>query len=164
MGDCIKVASTMKQFSATHAKQHFGDLLTAAGLGPVVIERHGKVQAIIAAPHFFGPPSAPDALAAKGLARLRQSVIEKDRLIRHQRIALDLVTATEPVFLQKVAMARATVQRWRQEGLCSADYIDRWSTILELPAAEMALRMTDDNKNDWGPALRQNSPWVGLQV
>ncbi len=154
----------MKQFSATQAKQNFGGLLSAASLGLVAIERHGKVQAIIAAPQFFNQAPVPDALAPRQIARLRQSVIEKDRLIRHQRIALALVTASRRKRAQMLAAAQAVVQRWRSDGLCSADYIDRWSAILALPATEMALQMTGEGNNDWGPALRQNSPWVGLQV
>ena len=43
----------MKRFSSTRAKQNFGELLSAATLEPVVIEKHGKVQAIVAAPRFF---------------------------------------------------------------------------------------------------------------
>ena len=154
----------MKQFSATQAKQNFGELLGAAAHGLVAIERHGRVQAIIAAPQFFNQVPVPDALASRQIARLRQSVIEKDRLIRHQRIALALVTASKPKRAQMLAAAQAVVQRWRSDGLCSADYIDRWSAILALPATEMALQMTGEADNDWGPALRQNSPWVGLQV
>ena len=53
------------------------------------------------------------------------------------------------------------MERWWREQLCSLDYIDRWSAILLLPAREMAVQMTSDD-NAWGPALRQNSPWVGL--
>ena len=154
----------MKQFSATQAKQNFGELLGAAAHGLVAIERHGKVQAIIAAPQFFNQAPVPDALAPRQIARLRQSVIEKDRLIRHQRIALALVTASRRKRAQMLAAAQAVVRRWRTDGLCSADYIDRWSAILALPVAEMALQMTGEGNNDWGPALRQNSPWVGLQV
>ena len=164
MSKSKKFSVAMKQFSATQATQNFDALLSAASLGLVAIERHGKVQAIIAAPQFIDLPTVPDALAARQLARLRQLVIEKNRLIRHQHIALALVTASKPRRAQMLAAAQAVVQRWRTDGLCSADYIDRWSAILELPATEMALQMTGEGNNDWGPALRQNSPWVGLQV
>ncbi len=52
------------------------------------------------------------------------------------------------------------VARWRAEGLCSDDYIRRWSDILQLPVRQMAQAMGSD-LDGWGQALRQNSPWVG---
>lgn len=156
----------MQQFTSTQAKQNFGQLLAAAALAPVAIERHGRVQAVLAAPQFW-----PDAQAAaqaellqqRRLARLNQTVVEKDRLIRHQRIALALALAPEDERQRLLAAARAVVARWQQEQLCSTDYIARWSDILQLPLADMAQAMTGPD-NPWGPALRQNSPWVGVAV
>ena len=154
----------MKQFSSTRAKQNFGELLRAATLEPVAIEKHGRVQAIVAPPQFFTAARAGvDGLEARRLARLGQTVVEKNRLIRHQRIAFDLVTAPAAVRKKMVTRAKEIVERWRREQLCSLDYIDRWSAILQLPAREMAVQMTSD-ANAWGPALRQNSPWVGLHA
>jgi hypothetical protein len=154
----------MEQFSSTRAKQSFGELLKAAALAPVAIERHGKVQAIIAAPcHFTQASLAQDGQAAKRLARLNQSLIEKDRLIRHQRIALDLVTLPPDDKDRMIQQAWAVVQRWKQERLCSSDYIDRWSALLKLPPTELANAMVSE-ADPWGPALRQNSPWVGVRA
>ena len=90
----------MKQISSTRAKQNFGELLSAATLGPVAIEKHGKVQAIVAPPQFFtAAQTSADGIEARRLARLGQTVIDKNRFIRHQRIALDLVTAQSRVNL-----------------------------------------------------------------
>lgn len=152
----------MQQFSSTQAKQNFGDLMKAAGEAPVAIERHGRVEAIIAAPRFFSPAGDQD-LTARKQARLQQTLVEKDRLIRHQRIALDLVTATPKERAAMIAQALKVVERWRQERLCSEDYIDRWSAILHQPVRQMALTMISDAEG-WGTALRQNSPWVGLHA
>lgn len=152
----------MQQFSSTQAKQNFGDLMKAAGEAPVAIERHGRVEAIIAAPRFFSPAGEQDLMARKQ-ARLQQALVEKDRLIRHQRIALDLVTATPKERAAMVAQALKVVERWRLERLCSDDYIDRWSAILRQPVRQMALTMISDAEG-WGTALRQNSPWVGLHA
>ncbi len=152
----------MKQFSSTRAKQNFGELMNAATLEPVAIEKHGKVQAIVAPPRFFkSAQTSADGIDARRLTRLGQTVVEKNRLIRHQRIAFDLVTVSAAERKKMVTRARGVVERWRREQLCSLDYIDRWSAILGLPAREMAVQMTSDD-NAWGPALRQNSPWVGL--
>lgn len=152
----------MQQFSSTQAKQNFGDLIKAAGEAPVAIERHGRVEAIIAAPRFFSPAGEQEA-AARRQARLQQALVEKDRLIRHQRIALDLVTASPKERAAMIRDARKMVERWRQERLCSDDYIDRWSEILQQPVQQMARTMTSDAEG-WGTALRQNSPWVGLHA
>lgn len=151
----------MDQFSASQAKQQFGELMKAAMLAPVAIERHGKVRALVMAPTFF--PGAADPKAARRLARMEQALVEKDRLIRHQRIALDLLTLPVPQRDAMVQQARETVERWRVESLSSRDYIDRWTQILAMPVASMAIEMVSDAQG-WGTALRQNSPWVGLHA
>ena len=72
------------------------------------------------------------------LARLNQALVERDRLIRHQQIAIDLLTLPRAESLRLVRRARAVVERWRAEGLCSADYIQRWSDILRMLVKSMA--------------------------
>lgn len=155
----------MEQFSSTRAKQSFGELMKAAAQAPVAIERHGKVQAIVGAPEFFrvGASNETDAPVARQVARLKQSLVERDRLIRHQRIALDLVTLPPDQIAPMIRQARVVVDRWQNEGLCSRDYIERWSALLALPAADLARAMVSD-VDGWGPALRQNSPWVGVHA
>ncbi len=157
----------MEQFSSTQAKQNFGQLLKAAVQAPVAIERHGKVQAMVGAPEFFLPAAATrkaqETSAARQFARLQQAVIEKDRLIRHQRIALDLTTLPAQARKAMIERALAVVERWRAQQLCSSDYIDRWSAILRLPPKKMSSTMVSD-ADGWGTALRQNSPWVGVHA
>jgi hypothetical protein len=102
----------------------------------------------------------PD-LTDRQLARARQALVEKERLIRHQRIAMDLLTLPAKDRDALVERAAQVVAMWRQEKLCSADYIDRWSEILRLPPREMADAIVSD-ADGWGAALRQNSPWVGV--
>lgn len=151
----------MQQFTASHAKQHFGDLLKAAELGPVAVERHRKVQVIIMTPeHFSAHQQQPDAKAERRMARLRQSVVERDRLIRHQKIAIALLTRPKTESTKLIKEAQAMIELWRQENLCSADYIQRWSDILNMPIKRMAEAIVS-NEDGWGNALRQNSPWVG---
>jgi PHD/YefM family antitoxin component YafN of YafNO toxin-antitoxin module len=83
----------MRRFSSTQAKQSFGDLLRAAQDGPVAIERHRKVQAIVASPDRFAELDAPEARrSARRLARAQQDLVERDRLIRHQQLAIELLT------------------------------------------------------------------------
>ncbi|MBT9466050.1 type II toxin-antitoxin system Phd/YefM family antitoxin [Hydrogenophaga sp.] len=154
----------MQQFSSTQAKQNFGQLMKASALAPVAIERHGKVQALVMSPDFHeAARAAQDLMAERRLARLQQAGIEKDRLIRHHRIALDLLTVEPAQRAGLIQQARDTVDRWRREQLSSRDYVDRWAALLALPVQELAKEMVAD-ADGWGTALRQNSPWVGLRT
>ncbi len=58
-----------------------------------------------------------------------------------------------------IARARAEVERWRRERLCSEDYIARWDALLGLPVEALASAMACESL-EWGTALRQNSPWL----
>lgn len=106
-------------------------------------------------------PSAVDGADSRAAARLQQACIEQSRLMRHQRIALDLATFPHDAASQLIEQARQVVKRWKHEHLCSKDYIERWESILNLPPKEMSETIVSD-MDGWGSALRQNSPWVGL--
>ena len=152
----------MRRFTATQAKQSFGDLLRAAQEGPVAIERHHRVQAIIASPDRFAKADVVEAgRAARRLARAQQDLMERDRLIKHQQLAIDLLTQPASERRALIRRARAVVEQWRTRCLCSSDYIDRWSRLLEMPPRELALAITGDAEG-WGTALRQNSPFIPL--
>lgn len=150
----------MRQISSTRAKQNFGELLEAATKEPVAIEKHQKVKAILVAPEFLAQARQQDAaLAARREARARQAAVEKDRLMKHQRIAIELLAGTPQQRRQLLRTAQDAVHRWDTEALCSADYIERWRALLRLPPRELALAMVTD-LDGWGTALRQNSPWA----
>lgn len=149
----------MQQITASRAKQNFGELLEALAQGPVAIERHKKVRAIICSAETFGHrPDAVQAMAERRAARSAQQLVEKDRLIKHQRLAIELLTMPEAQRDKHLLNARAEVQRWRRDRLCSRDYADRWDALLNQPLASMVRAMCDDSPG-WGPAIRQNSPW-----
>lgn len=151
----------MRQFTSTEAKQHFGELLKAAEQGPVAVERHRKVQAIVLTPgHYAAMQAQPDRQAERRVARLQQAMAEHERLIRHQRIAIDLLSLPRAEREHLVDKARATVAFWRAGNLCSSDYVQRWSDILAHPSQQIARLIVDDLEG-WGPALRRNSPWIG---
>ena len=111
-------------------------------------------------------PSEYTQMDAKNLARklaiANQALTEKDLLIRHHQIALDLVGSTPGQRDQLISRARATVARWRLNRLCSLDHIERWNEILNMEPNKMATTMVSAI-DGWGPALRQNSPWVGYE-
>lgn len=149
----------MRQITSTRAKQAFGELLEAAAHEPVAIGKHRKVRAILAAPEFFAVASRDEAKAPqRQLARSLHLLREKDRLIRHQRIAITLLTLPANERKALVNRARKEVTRWREDRLCSADYIERWHALLNQPIKELALALTGD-LDGWGNALRQNSPF-----
>ncbi len=157
----------MKRMSSTHAKQNFGELLEALARGPVAVERHGKVKAIVCSPEAFGqrPDAAQvpstnssQAMAARREARAAQQLVEIGRLVRHQQWAIELLLMPRAKRLALVRRARAEVARWRRERLCSPDYADRWEALLDRPVEDLARAMGSDLLEE-GTALRQNSPW-----
>jgi PHD/YefM family antitoxin component YafN of YafNO toxin-antitoxin module len=153
----------MQQMSASRAKQNFGELLEALTRGPVAIERHKTVKAIVCSPETFRDrPDAGHALAQRRAARSAQQLVERDRLIKHQKLAIDLLTMPPAKREKLLEQARAEVARWRQDRLCSVDYADRWDELLRLPVKDLARGMCEDPRG-WGRGLRQNSPWTFVQ-
>lgn len=145
--------------TSSHAKQNFGELLDAAVRGPVAIERHKKVKAIVCSPEVFDARVDRNSLLAeRRAARAGQALVEKDRLIKHQRLAIELLLMPPADREALISRARQEVARWRSERLCSPDYSDRWEALLSLPVADLARAMGSDAL-EWGAALRQNSPW-----
>lgn len=163
--DNIDGSPPLRRVAASQAKQGFGSLLRAAQGGPVAVERHGKVQAMVVAPEHFAASthSRPDPMEQRRMARLQQLLHERERLIRHQAIAIELLAMPRAQSRKRVQQAAAMVERWRVQGLCSTDYIERWTDILHLPLPQLALALGSD-LDGWGTALRQNSPWVAAQA
>jgi PHD/YefM family antitoxin component YafN of YafNO toxin-antitoxin module len=149
----------MHRVTASQAKQNFGELLEAAARGPVAIERHRKVKAIVCSPEAFEAQAGRDrVLAERRAARAAQALVDKERLIKHQRLAIELLLMPKPQRAKLVQRARAEVARWRAEHLCSPEYSDRWDQLLAQPVEGLARAMASETL-EWGTALRQNSPW-----
>ena len=149
--------------TASRAKQNFGELLEALAKGPVAIERHNSIKAIVCSPETFHRtvgsfPSPSQALEDRRAARSAQQLVEKNRLIKHQKLAIDLLLMPEGKREELIARARAEVLRWRRDRLCSADYADRWDELLDCSVGDMAHAMCSETL-EWATALRQNSPW-----
>ena len=146
----------MQTMTASQAKQNFGALLSQLAHSPVAIERHNKTVAVVMLPATA--QSLPDPrLQARALQQQR----EQQRLMRHQQLAIDLLCAAPAQQAHVLQSAHAVVARWAHEGLCSADYIARWQAWLALPLQQLAPLMCSDAEG-WGPAMRQNSPFVKL--
>ena len=136
----------------------------ASALSPVAITRHGKVRTILAAPGAARPSTqlACDQ-AARQLARAAQAGVEKDRLILHPRITIDLMALPDPSSRALAQAAAAVIGRWRHQQLCSSDYTERWQFLLNRPLPQMTVKRVSD-LDDWASAPRQNSPWIGVQA
>lgn len=161
--DKITDNPVMEKMTASRAKQNFGELLEALAKGPVAIERHKSIKAIICSPETFhgtvGDISFPSqALGERRAARTAQQLVEKNRLIKHQKLAIDLLLMPEDKREELIMRARAEVLRWRRDRLCSTDYADRWDDLLGCSVGDLAHAMCSETL-EWGAALRQNSPW-----
>jgi PHD/YefM family antitoxin component YafN of YafNO toxin-antitoxin module len=150
----------MQTMNASEAKQRLRHLIETLDAGPVAIERHKKVVAIVCTPaSYAAATSRPEGgLDGRRAARAAQALVERERLIKHQRWAIELLLMPESQRSSRIVKARNEVARWRSERLCSSDYADRWSELLALPVAELVVAMTSE-LDQWGNALRQNSPW-----
>lgn len=147
----------MKSFSASEAKQNFGELLAQAAKAPVRIVRHGKtVAAVVPAAWLEQHAAKVDPRLA---ARAAQQEKVREREDKHRRIALALLTAPAPQRKAMIKQAQQMVDRWQAEQLCSPDYIEGWRAWLRLPTAELAKVMTSTD-DAWAKPMRQNSPFL----
>jgi transcriptional regulator with XRE-family HTH domain len=92
------------------------------------------------------------------LARERERSRRLDLRRRHAALAARLLAARRPKAAAQVAAARAVVDRWEREGLCSRHYVSRWRAMLALPVERVALALLEPG--EWGDALLQNTPWT----
>lgn len=154
--------------TSSQAKQNFGALLEAAAKGPVAIERHKSIKAVVCSPELFrarveGLSLPGRALEDRRAARVDQQLVEKNRLIKHQKLAIELLLMPETKRQDLIARARSEVLRWRRDRLCSTDYADRWDELLDRPVGDMSKIMCSETL-EWGSALRQNSPWHVIEL
>lgn len=144
----------MDKVSASLAKQNFGDVLERASIAPVAIEKHGKLVAALVPVSWL---ERANLLDERRQAREQQKQVDRNRLMVHQQIAIELLT-DDSRKRQLLEAARKEVRRWSDQRLCSQDYIDRWSDWLSLPPAALVKKMCSD-ASGWGNAMRQNSPF-----
>ena len=92
------------------------------------------------------------------LAREREKARRLDLRRRHAILAARLVALRGRKAGALVARARAVVDRWEREGLCSRHYVTRWRAVLALPVGSLAEALLEPG--EWGDALFQNTPWA----
>jgi transcriptional regulator with XRE-family HTH domain len=91
------------------------------------------------------------------LARERERGRRLECRLAHAALAVRLLAARAAKSEALVARARAAVDRWERERLCSRHYITRWRAMLKGPIERVAGSLLEPG--DWGDALFQNSPW-----
>jgi transcriptional regulator with XRE-family HTH domain len=103
---------------------------------------------------------APGALQAAEtrLARAHEHARRLDARRRHATLAARLLAAPAREAAALIARARANVDRWERDGLCSTHYISRWRTMLAGPRRRVARALVGDGA--WTDALLQNTPWT----
>jgi hypothetical protein len=90
-------------------------------------------------------------------ARERQRARRLDVRRRHAALAARLAAMPAAEAAALVRRARAVVDRWEREELCSAHYISRWRARLAGPPQRAAAALLEHD--EWTNALLQNSPW-----
>lgn len=106
---------------------------------------------LVALPRGAGPAGET------ALARERERAKRLDARRRHAALAAALLAVGPAEAVAMLERARANVDRWQREGLCSEHYISRWRSRLAGPVRTAALHLLEHG--DWTDALLQNSPW-----
>jgi len=147
----------MQQVTASHVKQNFGEVLARATTEPLAVMRHRRMVAAIVPVSWLERHGAIDERRA---ARAAQREVEQQRLLAHQALGIELLCAPPDRQRRMLEAARGEIKRWERAALCSRDYIDRWREWLRLPVRQLVRSMCSD-AHGWGPAMRQNSPFIG---
>jgi transcriptional regulator with XRE-family HTH domain len=103
----------------------------------------------------------PKALAERRQARMQMSLRTLTLQNAHLRIALDLLLET-PAAAAALQAARAMVDLWERDKVCSPFYIDGWRKLLSGSARTVGAALAQVDQQ-WESALLQNSPF-GAQL
>ena len=90
------------------------------------------------------------------LARQDKQKVDEQRREQHLPVARALRDPRQAPLI--VAEARQQVALWRSKNLCSADYIEAWESLLNVPV--QAAEVLEDAFSSSAVQLRQNSPFV----
>ncbi|MGH8701005.1 MAG: helix-turn-helix transcriptional regulator [Burkholderiales bacterium] len=102
-------------------------------------------------------PRGAHGVQEKLLARERERARRFDARRRHAALAARLLAMPAPEAAVTIRRARAAVDRWERERLCSGHYITRWRAKLAGPVRRVAAALVEHD--DWTDALFQSTPW-----
>jgi transcriptional regulator with XRE-family HTH domain len=103
-------------------------------------------------------PLGEEAVLERLLAREQERARRVDRRLAHAMLAARLLAARRAEAKVLIAAARAAVDRWERERLCSRHYISRWRAILGGPVERVARSLLQPD--EWTDALFQTTPWA----
>ena len=103
-------------------------------------------------------PAGAQAALETLVARERERSRRLDRCRGHAALAAGLLSARRPSAIALIARARAVVDRWERERLCSSHYVSRWRSMLAGPVDRVARSLLEPG--EWRDALFQNTPWA----
>jgi transcriptional regulator with XRE-family HTH domain len=130
--------------------------LEAGSAGDVRLGTVGSLCEALGLEIAVRPVGSVAALETR-LARERETSRRLDLRRRHALVAARLLSRPEPEARALVARARAVVDRWEKEKLCSGHYVTRWRRMLAGPVDRVAGALLEPGP--WGDALLQNTPW-----
>ena len=102
-------------------------------------------------------PPRSEAAHETILAREKERARRLDRRLAHAVLAARLLGASRSDASRQVRRARAVVDRWERDGLCSDHYVSRWRSMLAGPVERVARALLEPG--EWADALFQNTPW-----
>jgi transcriptional regulator with XRE-family HTH domain len=103
-------------------------------------------------------PLGGEPILERRLAREQERARQLDRRLAHARLAVHLLTVRRNEANVLISTARAAVDRWEQDRLCSHHYISRWRAMLAGTVHDVARSLLDPG--EWADALFQNTPWA----
>jgi transcriptional regulator with XRE-family HTH domain len=131
--------------------------LEAGSAGDVRMGTVGALCDALGLEVAVGPAGSGAALETR-LERERERSRRLDVRRRHALLAARLLSAPRTQAAALVARARAAVDRWEREGLCSRHYVSRWRAMLAGPVGSVAQALLEPG--EWVDALFQNTPWA----
>lgn len=107
----------------------------------------------------FGILEESPAMARRRTARSELQAKLAASREKHLKIAVKFALGGPEAAALKTG-ALNMVKLWRDKQLCSPVYIDRWQQILEANPQQVAQSLLAMDDDEWGPALRQNTPFA----
>jgi transcriptional regulator with XRE-family HTH domain len=102
-------------------------------------------------------PVGAEPVLETQLAREREKTRRLERRLAHAALAARLLAGRREAS-GLIRTARAAVDRWERERLCSRHYIVRWRALLAGPVEQVARALAAPG--EWQDALFQNTPWA----
>lgn len=142
---------------ASWAREHFAEMLVMAQRQPIAIARHGKTLAVMWPAGSLGQQERE-----RELLRLSRRLPELQRLVIHQKLAMQLLCMQMPRVAEIARSARARMAEWRRMGPASQAQFERWMWVLSQPTPFLPWIIADEGP--LGRQLHQLTPILSVGV